>query len=250
MTDAWAIGDVQGYLEPLLRVLGEIGVCDAAGNWSGGASTLVQVGDLVDRGPDGIGVIDLLMRLQAQAASVGGRVDVVLGNHDVFLLAARRFGHAVVPAWLATGGVQRDLDLLGDAHVAWLAALPAMLLRNDVLFVHADALLYLRYGPTVHLVNRAFARVLHADDLVAWESLLEAFSEHRTFVGEDGEANLNQLLGTYGAKRLVHGHSPIAKTLGVPPATVKSALVTLGGRCVSIDPGMYLGGPGFAYPLN
>ena len=55
------------------------------------------MGDLVDHGPDGIGAVELVMRLQQQAARTGGRVQVLLGNHDMLLLAAHRFGTRPIP---------------------------------------------------------------------------------------------------------------------------------------------------------
>jgi hypothetical protein len=85
----WVVGDVQGFAEPLRRVLRQAGLIDAANAWSGGDATLAVLGDLVDRGPDGVGVIELLMRLQTEAPASNGRVVVVVGNHDILLLAAR-----------------------------------------------------------------------------------------------------------------------------------------------------------------
>ena len=42
------------------------------GAWSGGRASLWLLRDYVDRGPDGVGVIELIMRLQEQAADAGG----------------------------------------------------------------------------------------------------------------------------------------------------------------------------------
>jgi hypothetical protein len=43
----------------------------------------VQVGDIVDRGDDSRKVLDFLKRLERDAAETGGRVHVLLGNHEV-----------------------------------------------------------------------------------------------------------------------------------------------------------------------
>ena len=53
---------------------------------AGRDARLWLVGDLVDRGPDGVGVIELVRRLQRE-----GDVHCLLGNHELLLLAARRF---------------------------------------------------------------------------------------------------------------------------------------------------------------
>lgn len=234
----WVIGDVQGHLEPFRRVLRESGLVDANDGWTGGTAPLAIVGDLVDRGPDGIGVINLLMNLQRQA-----RVSVLIGNHDILLLAAKRFPR-LRDDFLSGGGLLSDLERLSDEHVAWLAHLPAISRHSNALLVHADAMLYLHYGVTIQEVNTRFRAVLEAEDIDAWNRLLDEFSEHRAFLHA---ANLDQFLATYGGSMVIHGHTPIARMLQIPPETVTHAHVYQDGRCVNVDPGLYLGGPGFAY---
>lgn len=65
----FVVGDVHGYLDELFAALGEQGLIDADGNWAAGNARLWFLGDFTDRGPDGIGVIDLVMRLSAEAAA-------------------------------------------------------------------------------------------------------------------------------------------------------------------------------------
>jgi TPR repeat protein len=77
-----AIGDVHGDYESFAAVLRSAGLIDKDGNWSGGKAQLVQTGDIVDRGPDSRAVMDLLIRLQKQAAVAGGAVHCLLGNHE------------------------------------------------------------------------------------------------------------------------------------------------------------------------
>jgi hypothetical protein len=81
-----AVGDVHGAYDALARTLGNAGVLNAAGGWAGGRAHLVVTGDFLDRGPDSRRVMDLLMRLEGEAAAAGGRVHVLLGNHEVMNL--------------------------------------------------------------------------------------------------------------------------------------------------------------------
>jgi hypothetical protein len=78
-----AVGDVHGSYDNLARVLRFTGLTDAKDRWAGGKATLVQTGDLLDRGTDGRRVLDLLMRLEGEARKAGGRVLALLGNHEV-----------------------------------------------------------------------------------------------------------------------------------------------------------------------
>ena len=81
-----AIGDIHGDFDAFVSVLREAGLVDPEHHWIGGAATLVQTGDFTDRGPGVRPVMDLLMELEPQAEAAGGRVRVLLGNHEVMNL--------------------------------------------------------------------------------------------------------------------------------------------------------------------
>lgn len=81
-----ALSDIHGAYEAFVSALAEAGVIDANGSWQAGDRRLVITGDLTDRGPDSRAAMDLLMRLEDEAAAAGGRVHVLLGNHEVMNL--------------------------------------------------------------------------------------------------------------------------------------------------------------------
>ncbi len=78
-----AVGDVHGDYGQLVAVLQSAGLIDGNANWSGGKTHLVQTGDMLDRGGHSRQVMDLMMKLEQQAAQAGGYVHVLLGNHEV-----------------------------------------------------------------------------------------------------------------------------------------------------------------------
>jgi len=78
-----AVADVHGDLDAFVAILQRAEVLDAAGKWAGGETTLVQLGDMIDRGPKSRAVLDLIMTLQKDARRTDGRVLVALGNHEV-----------------------------------------------------------------------------------------------------------------------------------------------------------------------
>ena len=53
------------------------------------AGRRMQTGDLVDRGNNSLGVIDLFDSLAAQASASGGKVVTLLGNHELMLIMVR-----------------------------------------------------------------------------------------------------------------------------------------------------------------
>lgn len=78
-----AIGDVHGDFDSFCLILRRAHLVDEQNRWIGGNAAFVQTGDLIDRGPKGREVMDLVMALQAEAAKAGGQVVPLMGNHEV-----------------------------------------------------------------------------------------------------------------------------------------------------------------------
>lgn len=255
----WVLGDVHGESAKARSLLVQAGLMGRDDSWQGGTALLVFVGDYTDRGPDGVGVIDLVMRLEAQAPEAGGQVFALLGNHEPLILAARSFGDAWRDArgrsfgdrWRFNHGQTRDLIELTSRHEEWLLARPAVVRLGPYLFVHADSLMYLRRGRTLQEVNEAFHQALRATDPNAWDVLLREFADRGAFEGDEGAARAAELLGAFGGERVVHGHTPIAYMLGVEAGRVRSPLLYADGRCLNVDGGMaYHPGAGFLVRLG
>jgi hypothetical protein len=259
MPDTWIIGDVHGEYVSLCRILLDAGLLDTDLHWAGQDAHLWCTGDFVDRGPDGIAVLDLVIRLQQEAAASGGQLNAVLGNHDLLLVAAKRFGErpssgpggSFIEEWRINGGMSSDLTGLTTAHEAWLTGLPAMALVRDRLLVHADASLYLRYGDSLERVNASVAHLIATADERAWDRLLGHFAGRLAFhhPQPEGTARARQLLETCGGRQIVHGHTPIALMVQRPPEDIATPYVYAGGLCVNVDGGLYLGGAGFAWRI-
>jgi hypothetical protein len=77
-----AIGDLHGDYASYLAALQAAGLVDAKGKWTGGATHLVQTGDIPDRGPDTRRIIAHMGKLAKEAAKRGGRVHNLMGNHE------------------------------------------------------------------------------------------------------------------------------------------------------------------------
>lgn len=76
------IGEVQGAADTVTAFLQHLDLVDSDLRWSGGDTILIQTGDLMDRGEKVRATLDLFMRLQDEAAAAGGRVIVLMGNHE------------------------------------------------------------------------------------------------------------------------------------------------------------------------
>jgi calcineurin-like phosphoesterase family protein len=87
-----AVGDLHGDFGAWMDIASAAGIVDSAGHWAGGATTLVQLGDITDRGPDSLKIVRNLQQLQSEAPAKRGRVVVILGNHEAMnLLGDNRY---------------------------------------------------------------------------------------------------------------------------------------------------------------
>lgn len=77
-----AVGDLHGDYDAWLAVAEHAGLVDRKGRWKGKDTVLVQLGDMTDRGPNSLKIIRHLQKLDQTAPRKGGRVIVLLGNHE------------------------------------------------------------------------------------------------------------------------------------------------------------------------
>jgi len=110
------IGDIQGCLRQFDELIATLGLRPG--------DRLYSVGDLVNRGPDSLGVLRRARELDTR---------VVLGNHDIHLLR--------IAAGATTPGKDDRLTAVLDAPdrdvlLAWLGAQPVMRVEDDFVVVH------------------------------------------------------------------------------------------------------------------
>jgi hypothetical protein len=244
----YVVSDVHGHLEDLRRGLGDAGLIDADGRWTWQHDHLWVLGDLLDRGPDGIGVVDLLMSLQEQAPE---QVHVLLGNHEAlavgrYLFPQTRFDQL----WVINGGRDRDQVAFTDAHLAWMRALPPMGRVGDYLLVHSDVTTYLEWGSSVDEVNATVHAMLADDDLRTHWEVFARLTGRYDFAGTDGSAAAERMLRTFGGECLVHGHSIIGSLVNRPSDETVGPLLYADGLVLAIDGGRYDGGPLLVVRLN
>lgn len=133
------VGDVHGECAALDRLLARMGYIDGV---HPDGRHLVFVGDLVDRGPDSVGVLERVMRWVE-----AGSAFCVLGNHELNLLlelekSGNMWWYGVDEGWEGHGASGRyssvlATDELQQRALAFFRSLPLVLERPDVRIVHA-----------------------------------------------------------------------------------------------------------------
>lgn len=249
---SFAVGDVHGHRAELVRLLRDAGLVDGYERWSGADARLWLLGDLVDRGPDGFGVIELVMRLELEAAA---NVRCLLGNHDALIIAVARHGDDPIDVtgltfreiWISNGGSVRDLERLERQQLEWIKRLPAVARDGEWLLLHADTDAYLDLGATLDAVNEVARETLAGGCSAELDRLLDVLFDRGAF---SDPARLDRVLAAFGCTRVVHGHTPIALVLDEDPAGITAPLVYSGGRAINADHCLFGGGHGFVVELD
>lgn len=201
-----AVGDAHGAYQQLVGVLRQAGLVDGQAHWTGGEAHLVSLGDLLDRGAESRMVMDLFMRLQVEAAAAGGRVHVVVGNHELMNLTddlryvsgaefaafaddedpaereAARVAYEALPEQSRPQPFDTRYPPGFFGHRAafsaegvygqWLRAQPFLLVVNDTVFVHGG-LSPLLEGHTLEEANLELAGMLQEYE-TQWLALKQA----------------------------------------------------------------------------
>jgi hypothetical protein len=202
-----AIGDLHGDFDAARDALRAAGVLGADDHWSGGTTTLVQTGDVLDRGDGESKILALLEQLAQEAPKAGGKVVLLLGNHEL-MNAAHDFRY-VTPAGardfdgdreheLAPGGVwakrfaQRNvIAIIGDTVFSHAGVLPAWVDAIDRINLDARCWLDGQTGEP--------PAALTSDESPVWT---------RAYGGDAVDcAALADALGKLRAKRMVVGHT-------------------------------------------
>ena len=95
-----AIGDLNAAYDALIEILQGTKLVNRRLEWTGGRAELVQLGDIFNRGDGAVQALTLLLRLRREARRSGGRVTVLLGNHEA-MTALRHEGYCTEGEYLA-----------------------------------------------------------------------------------------------------------------------------------------------------
>ncbi|GAB3020791.1 metallophosphoesterase [Bowmanella dokdonensis] len=213
-----AISDIHGQFGLLDQLLKAHRIVDENGRWHFSDGHLVVVGDVFDRGPQVTESLWYLYRLDSQARKAGGRVHLLLGNHEVMVLNGDlRYLHDKYQEIETLLG-KTQAELYGDGMVlgAWLRTRNVLVKINDMLFAHGglhpklaeDGLTLEQINDefTAHLVEQedslrqGLARYLHKSDGPIW---YRGYFEPP----QASEAEIDLLLAHFGVKHLVVGHT-------------------------------------------
>ena len=257
-------GDIQKFLDCLL-IAGLIFQDDDGIRWVGGDATVVQLGDILDRGDAEISTILLLRELDKQARQDGGAVYMLNGNHESLNVAGDfryvtpgAFWESAVAAGLTEDEAASNKEAILQAR--WALYRPGgvmakelsrnatvLIVNHEIVFAHGGLLPHhVSYG--VQRINDEVARWMRGAECSDGSAPSPPFTAmgdsnsvmwNRTFGKEKCspydrmhmKMQLDATLDQIGAKAMVVGHTPQMSGLNAE----------CGGRIWRVDVGMSSG---------
>ncbi|HET8900434.1 MAG TPA: metallophosphoesterase [Holophagaceae bacterium] len=233
-----AVSDIHGHFDDLLALLKVHGVVNDRLRWAFGKGHLVIAGDVMDRGDQVTQAFWFIRSLEIQAKRAGGRVHMLIGNHENMVAAGDlRYTNPLYAN--APEGMPGLVERYGpDGEFGrWLRAKPALLKLGPFLFLHG--------GVSPELAARHYTlATVNATLRAHFGELGGAGADEASFLlgpqgplwfrglipGEEGEvtdAQVDDLLAYFGVRAIVVGHT-----------TEGSVEALHGGKVFAIDAGL------------
>ena len=226
-----AIGDLHADIGVTRRAFRLAGATNENDEWIGKSLTVVQLGDIIGRSDDERQVLDFIFEIRKKAEAGGGRVHVLIGNHEVFggRVDNQAVGRNPFPGFEGIPGL--DLNdprlrilppnerargaalMAGGPYAKRLAEFPAVLRIGGTVFAHGGVVpRWARYG--IDKINEEIrqwlmgrtpepdsAKGVDDGDRVMWT---RQFSSN---VDDRDCAELEESLALLGARRMIVAHT-------------------------------------------
>lgn len=215
------ITDIHGSFKTYSHLLLTNHVVDKEMNWTFGKGHLVIIGDIFDRGDKVTEVLWHVFALEKQAEKAGGKVHMLIGNHESMVLFKDE--EYLNPKYKIVEGITnlKYYDLYSDESVlgAWLRTRPVVITINDIIFIHAGISfeLAMKKYKLKEINQKFYNSILGKDFAVVCENpetlfLIDSYGPlwYRGYFEDQGfgESKLKYILQLYGKNHIVVGHTP------------------------------------------
>jgi hypothetical protein len=221
--DVYAVSDPHGHYAMFSQLLAANGLIDAPNDdpstvrWTGGTAILVIAGDMIDKGPQSLEVIDLVRTLEADAPASGGRVIATMGNHEAELLLdpenhkatsneedAIGIDVALAAAGIDPASVANGTDAAGRGR--WMANLPFGVRIGHWFFSHGGNTQKLSLDKLARKLRRSVDHHGFGDkDITGKHSILE---DQEWYGDPDDRDAGKKEAEALDVKHIVFGHDP------------------------------------------
>jgi serine/threonine protein phosphatase 1 len=205
--DVIAVGDIHGRFDLFSRFL------DFA---RGSQATVILLGDIIDRGPDDVKMLEKVKELLDEPEKEGlANFFCLMGNHEAMMVDAYEGPSMSLLQWIQNGGNVEDIQEI-YSHVGWVQNLPIFMTLGDTLFVHGG--IFPGQDPMETIdAGRSDSLFWMREPFLTMGPQFEKWSPH--------------------LKRVVHGHTPFFEN-----DLLGQVNVSRKGDRIGIDSGAYFTG--------
>ncbi len=229
----FVLGDIHGRFDILVELLQNGRIIDSNLNWIANKKHLVALGDIFDRGQDVTRTVWFLYQLERQAKEQGGRVHIVLGNHEIMTFGNDLRYLSGKEKLIANLHNISYSEMYSPRHSflgKWLAQKPGIIKINKALFAHGG--IVPEYNAiSIHAFNDSLRTFLQeevfnyllqdtiptalVDSLQFYKRLAFFYAGnsvfwHRAYVGTDTlENDLKRVLKNFKSNVHVVAHTPV-----------------------------------------
>ncbi|MEW6992157.1 metallophosphoesterase [Colwelliaceae bacterium 6441] len=150
-----ATSDFHGQFDLMMTLLKNNNIVDSQGHWNFADGHFVITGDVFDRGDKVTEILWFLYRLEQEAELAGGKLHLLLGNHEVMVLNGDlRYLHPeYVEVAKRLNMPFEDLYAKGTVLGDWLRTKPVLVKVNNMLFAHGG------FHPSLAQEKRSLAEI-------------------------------------------------------------------------------------------
>jgi len=133
-----ALSDVHGQFDVMINLLKAHQIIDENNHWAFGDGHMVMTGDMFDRGHQVNEVLWFLYELDKQAQAAGGRLHLLMGNHEQMVFRGD-LRYVNERYQTSAGLLNRSYDALynKDSEIGrWLRSKNTLVKINNLLFMH------------------------------------------------------------------------------------------------------------------
>jgi hypothetical protein len=214
-----ALSDFHGQYDLMMSILKRNGIVNDKEEWAFGNGHFVITGDVFDRGDKVTEILWFIYQLERQAEKAGGRVHLLLGNHEVMVLNGDlRYLH---PKYVEVARILNrpfeDLVSKGTILGDWLRSKPVLVKINNMLFAHGGFHPELaKEKRTLDEINQVFKKSLIKSELTKPRAGFAQYLHkrngpiwYRGYFKDDGasEAEIELLLKHFDIEHLIVGHT-------------------------------------------
>jgi 3',5'-cyclic AMP phosphodiesterase CpdA len=214
------ISDPHGDVTSFVTVLQGAGVINEQLDWSFGQGHLVILGDVSNRGDDVTAIYWLTYKLEEEARKAGGKVHLVIGNHEV-MVAQNDLRYTTPKYREIAQKMDIEYNTLWSSQTelgSWINSRNSLITIGDMLFLHGGI------SPNFAAVDLSIAQV--NDTIRKYITLPRNATEHspvahlimrsngplwyRGLILPNEEitgATVDEILKRYGVRKIVVGHT-------------------------------------------